>query len=122
MRSTLISAATAAALLALAPAAGAATCPPPSKPTTVAYERISGVPANSTSLDVWAPAKKCRPKGGSPVVIWIHGGAYQTGDKANRMADKVKLFAGRNYVLVSVNYRLSVAGDPEAATSRKWSG
>jgi arylformamidase len=115
MRSLLTSAATAAALLALAPAAGAATCPPPSKAVTVAHERIAGVPANSTSLDVWAPAKKCRPKGGSPVVVWVHGGAYQTGDKANRMADKVKLFTGRGYVLVSVNYRLSKAGDPKAA-------
>src|SRR5262245_17271321 len=114
MRFTLISATAAAALLALAPAAGAATCKPPSKPTTVAYERISGVPADATSVDVWAPAKACRPKGGAPVVIWVHGGAYQTGDKANRMADKVKLFTGRGYVLVSVNYRLSEAGNPKS--------
>jgi arylformamidase len=103
------------ALLALAPAAGAKTCPPPSKPATVAYERITGVPADATSVDVWKPAKACRPEAGSPVVVWVHGGAYQTGDKANRMADKVRFFTDRGYVLVSVNYRLTRAGDPGSA-------
>lgn len=92
------------AMLAMPP------CPPPTKPVTIAYERVGGFPAKATSLDVWSPAKPCRRKGGSPVVMWIHGGAYQTGDKGNRMADKVRLFTGRGYVLVSVNYRLSKAG------------
>jgi arylformamidase len=101
--------------LAAALIAGAATCPPPAKPVTVAYERIAGVPADTTSVDVWSPAKACRPKGGSPVVVWVHGGAFQIGDKRNKMRDKVRLFTGRGYVLVSVNYRLSKAGDAESA-------
>src|SRR5689334_16039728 len=98
-----------AALAVAAPAtAGAASCAPPASPAaTVAYARIPGVPVNQTSVDVWAPAKACRPKGGSPVVMWVHGGAYRAGDKRNSIRDKVALFTGRGYVLVSVNYRLS---------------
>jgi arylformamidase len=43
----------------------------------------------------------------APVVIWVHGGAWYTGDKANKMPRKVELFNGEGYVLVSLNYRLS---------------
>ncbi len=42
-----------------------------------------------------------------PVVIWVHGGGWFTGDKANNMARKVELFNGEGYLLVSLNYRLS---------------
>jgi acetyl esterase/lipase len=77
----------------------------------VAYETIAGVAPNLTSLDVHAPASAC----GAPVVVWVHGGGYQTGDKANQMADKVRLFNGHGWVLVSVNYRLTKPGDPTSA-------
>jgi acetyl esterase/lipase len=86
-------------------------CASQARPTTVAYETIAGVDPNLTSLDVHAPASAC----GAPVVVWVHGGGYQTGDKANQMADKVRLFNGHGWVLVSVNYRLTKPGDPTSA-------
>ena len=42
-----------------------------------------------------------------PVVIFVHGGAWILGDKATKIDSKVKLFNDKNYVFVSVNYRLS---------------
>lgn len=98
--------------LAAAPSPQAARrCATPGLPTTVRYRTIAGVAANLTSLDVHAPAKACD----APVVIWVHGGGYQTGDKRNQMADKVRLFNQRGWILVSVNYRLTTPGKPGSA-------
>lgn len=80
-------------------------------PTTVAYRRIAGVPRNATSLDLHAPADACD----APVVVWVHGGGYHHGDKANGMRDKVALFNRQGWILVSVNYRLTRVGDPSSA-------
>lgn len=43
----------------------------------------------------------------APVLIWVHGGGWQTGDKANQLADKVAWAAAEGLLFVSVNYRLS---------------
>ena len=102
---------------ALGPPADAGAAPlrrctaTPATKKTVAYTSIAGVQANATSLDVYSPARACR----APVVMWVHGGGYHTGDKRNQVADKVRLFNGRGWVFVSVNYRLTVAGDPSSA-------
>lgn len=103
-----------ALVLALASPAAAATCAAPA-PETVAYEQLAGVPANSTSLDIHAPAPECLADGSAPVVMWVHGGGYHSGDKKNQVADKVRLFNGLGYIFISVNYRLTVAGDPASA-------
>lgn len=59
-----------------------------------------------TRLDIhMPPAQSCD----MPIVIWVHGGAWQGGDKANQMEDKVPFFAQLGVVFVSVNYRLSSA-------------
>lgn len=52
-------------------------------------------------LDVHAPknAKNL------PVVFWIHGGGWVTGDKT-QVEHKPKMFNDRGYVFVSTNYRL----------------
>jgi acetyl esterase/lipase len=52
-------------------------------------------------LDVYTPpgAK------GLPVVFWIHGGGWQTGDKSNVQL-KPKAFNERGFVFVSTNHRL----------------
>lgn len=76
---------------------------------TVAYRTVPGVAPDLTSLDVYPVAGTC----GAPVVVWVHGGGFQQGDKANQLADKVRLFNSAGYVLVSVNYRLT---DPAAAS------
>ena len=59
-------------------------------------------PANERQLlDVYAPegAK------GLPVIFWIHGGGWQTGDKTS-VQIKPKFFVDKGYVFVSTNYRL----------------
>lgn len=57
-----------------------------------------------TKLDVYPPAGAVC---GRPIVVWVHGGAWSTGDKGNQMEDKVPFFNGLGAVLVSVNYRLT---------------
>jgi acetyl esterase/lipase len=39
-----------------------------------------------------------------PLVVWVHGGGWSKGDKANNVALPL---SGRGYVVASVNYRLS---------------
>ena len=53
-----------------------------------------------TQLDVFSPDNGKD----HPVVIWIHGGAWQAGDKASVQL-KPKAFNEQGYVLVSINYR-----------------
>ena len=52
-------------------------------------------------LDIYAPedAQKL------PVVFWIHGGGWQTGDMTN-VQIKPRVFADRGFVFVATNYRL----------------
>ena len=53
------------------------------------------------TLDVYAPTK-----GKSlPVVVWIHGGGWQAGDKKD-VSKKPQVFTDKRFVFVSVNYRL----------------
>ncbi len=52
-------------------------------------------------LDIYAPAQAKN----LPVVFWIHGGGWQTGDKSDVQL-KPKVFNDRGFVFVSTNYRL----------------
>src|SRR5471030_2395466 len=52
-------------------------------------------------LDVYAPTEGK----GLPVVVWIHGGGWQTGDK-KEVHNKPQGFADKGFVFVSINYRL----------------
>jgi acetyl esterase/lipase len=102
------------------------TTPPGSTPATVdctptgseahrdlPYRTVDGVDPNLVSLDLYLPV---RPEGCGPVplVVFVHGGGFATGDKANRIGDKVDLFTGAGWAFASVNYRLST--DPSAAS------
>ena len=53
------------------------------------------------TLDVYSPSNAKA----LPVVVWIHGGGWQAGDKSE-MYDKPKVFNGKGFILVSINYRL----------------
>jgi acetyl esterase/lipase len=71
-----------------------------------AQNRTSNVPYADPAherqvLDIYAPdgAKNL------PVVFWIHGGGWQTGDKTSVQL-KPRLFTERGFVFVSTNYRL----------------
>jgi acetyl esterase/lipase len=52
-------------------------------------------------LDVYAPSQAKN----LPVVFWIHGGGWQTGDKSS-VQSKPEAFVDRGFVFVSTNYRL----------------
>jgi len=71
---------------------------------TVSYKQMTGINQNLLNLDVYFDSEKLSPK---PVIVWIHGGGWCIGDKANQMENKKQLFASLGYILVSVNYRLS---------------
>src|SRR5947208_157471 len=52
-------------------------------------------------LDVYAPTQDKN----RPVVVWIHGGGWQAGDK-KEVHQKPQAFADKGFVFVSINYRL----------------
>lgn len=52
-------------------------------------------------LDIYAPDKAKK----LPVVFWIHGGGWQTGDKTS-VQIKPRVLTERGFVFVSTNYRL----------------
>lgn len=76
-------------------------------PSTYRYAERPGVDPERNSLDVYLPAG-CDL---SPVVMWIHGGGWRVGDKAQGFVERKAAWAdslGR--ALVSANYRLSTPG------------
>ena len=102
---------TTAAAQAPKTATASAICRQTATKATVAYRKIAGIPANATSVDVYPVAGVCN----APVVMWVHGGGYQIGDKSQQIRDKVKLFNAKGWILVSVNYRLTAPGQPGSA-------
>jgi len=52
-------------------------------------------------LDIYTPVNAKN----LPVVFWIHGGGWQTGDKAN-VQEKPAWFTKKGFVFVSINHRL----------------
>jgi acetyl esterase/lipase len=71
-------------------------------------------------LDVYSP----RNANNLPVVFWIHGGGWQTGDKAD-VQIKPRAFTDRGFVFVSTNYRLLPSVDMativrDVAKSVRW--
>ena len=58
-------------------------------------------PFDRNVLDIYAPegAKHL------PVVFWIHGGGWATGDKSS-VQEKPRVFTEKHFVFVSTNYRL----------------
>jgi len=96
-------------------AAKASDCASSPKVKTAVYKRVASVAKNLTSLDIYAPSRACRRGRRTPVVMWVHGGGYSIGDKANKIRNKVKLFTRHGYVFVSVNYRLTRPGTPGSA-------
>ncbi len=61
------------------------------------------------NLNVWTARETGETGAGRPVMVWIHGGAFQNGNSAVPHYDGHE-FARRGVVLVSVNYRLGIDG------------
>jgi len=58
-------------------------------------------------LTVWTPAADQQRR---PVVVWLHGGAWQSGGGAQDWYDGAGLAARGDLVVVAVNYRLAALG------------
>ncbi len=68
------------------------------------YAEVAGVDPERNRLDVHAVpgARHC------PVVLWVHGGSWQAGDKRSRSTGiKAEHFTSHGFVFVSTNYRLA---------------
>lgn len=68
------------------------------------YRADADVPAGLLSVDLYPLDSSCGPR---PVLFWVHGGGWRTGDKRHRIDGKQQMAARHGWVLVSVNYRLT---------------
>ncbi len=71
---------------------------------TEQYAERAGADPALTSLDIHASphASACR------VLIWVHGGSWQAGDKSTRLTRiKAEHFVSEGWIFVSINYRLA---------------
>jgi acetyl esterase/lipase len=85
------------------PSVEAASC---DATTFETHTDIAYAPHARGLLDLLVPRNASSPL---PVVVWIHGGGWQSGDKANR-AQASRLVC-RGYAVAAVNYRLSDTGN-----------
>lgn len=92
--------------------AAATTAPAPARPapgggTAAPAATAANVPYASTSasqvLDLWLPTDATTA---TPLVIYIHGGAFKGGDKG-MVGGKVQPLLDAGYAVASLNYRLS---------------
>ncbi len=72
----------------------------------IVYRSVPGADPRLLSLDVYRPVVDagCPP---APVMIWVHGGGWSIGDKANNIENKARWLTENGWLLVAVNYRLS---------------
>ncbi|KAF1994033.1 alpha/beta-hydrolase [Amniculicola lignicola CBS 123094] len=79
------------------------------------------IPANTTGEDclvvnVWAPSKHSSSKQLLPVIVWIHGGGFQTGGGNIPYHDpSLWIERSQKHIVISINYRLNIFGFPNAA-------
>jgi len=85
---------------ALLAGAGESLLAQQNQPATYTYKTVSGLKVQADVV---------RPPGGAarPVVVWIHGGALIMGNRAGVTGAVRKWAAEREYVLVSIDYRLA---------------
>lgn len=91
---------------------------------SVPYATVEGVDPELLSLDLAVPVvgEGCAPP---PLVVFVHGGGWRRGDKANGGSAAARLFNGAGLAYASVNYRLSPAvqyptHDDDVATAIGW--
>jgi arylformamidase len=98
--------ATLLALLSLAPLASALAQSPANASTQTKLNVKRDIPYTEPAdprqkVDIYAPAGARN----LPVVFWIHGGGWQTGDRTNVQV-KPQAFVDKGFVFVSTGYRL----------------
>ena len=80
-------------------------------PAGVRVERdLAYGPAAAQKLDVYLQ----EGAHGAPIVLLVHGGAWMLGDKASTpvVANKVKHWLPRGYIVASMNYRMDAQPNP----------
>ena len=79
--------------------------------------RRAGQPGGAAGSTSTPPAGDTQTS--RPALVWVHGGGFSGGDKANPLpVDVANTFAKQGYVVVSINYRLlgsGCVGQPEPA-------
>jgi len=66
------------------------------------------------TLDMYEPKNDTVTK--RPVIVWVHGGSFSSGDKTSpELVDEANTFSKKGYVNVSINYRLEPEGCSAAA-------
>lgn len=61
-------------------------------------------------LNIWTPAPLPGPAPHRPVLVYIHGGAYNSGSGSAPLTDGARLAAHADAVVVTVNHRLNAFG------------
>jgi acetyl esterase/lipase len=95
------------AVAAWAQAPGQKNSPPPLPPHVVAHRDLAYVSGGHErqKLDLFLPKDA---RGPLPLIIWVHGGGWQNGSKANAFPLRFD-FAAKGYAVASIGYRLSDA-------------
>ena len=88
-----------------ATAFGPACIQPPATNAGIYANPPAQMSEDCLTLNVWAPAKAKK----APVIVWIHGGALQSGYSHEGMYDGAAM-ARTGAVVVSINYRLGILG------------
>lgn len=74
-----------------------------------AYWRVDDTEENMLNLNVWT--KDMEPETAKPVIVWMHGGGYQSGSSAELLQyDGKNIADDGDVVFVSVNHRLNYLG------------
>lgn len=61
----------------------------------------------SLCINIWAPEKTVESR---PVMVWIYGGAFVSGDAALDLYDGARLSVAENIIVVTFNYRINALG------------
>lgn len=67
---------------------------------------IYDVENKATVLDIYYSPLWIKQKKKLPLLVWVHGGAWVSGDKSH-VANYSKIMASKGYIVASVNYSLS---------------
>ncbi len=75
------------------------------------YAAVDGVPPAEQSLDLIGPATltgEGQPAvRGLPIVVFVHGGGWQRGEKRGFLERRAPAFSGAGFLLATINYRLA---------------
>lgn len=69
-----------------------------------------GISENCLHLNLWTPALERDDRRRRPVLVYIHGGAYNSGSVNNVLYDGTRLCQRGDVVVVTVNHRLNAFG------------